>query len=166
MIDGVGRDWSWVIEERQRLFLRRDTHINDVTEDHWRAGDHGRDMAIDLGNPMFGPGSAVGGDDIGAVVGAESGFNITDDDIIAMDGGTVAGDRPGDAIVVGDLVRPDQLARLFVDREQVSRPIGKENIMTGHRRSRRDVCTGGEDPFDREQMCIGRPDQHFRRLVA
>src|SRR4051812_45096922 len=104
MIDGEGRDWGRVIEERQRLFLRRDTHINDITEDHWRAGDHGRDMAIDLGNPMFGPGSAVGGDDVSAVVGAEPGFNIADDDIVAMDGRTVAGDRPGDPIVVGNLV--------------------------------------------------------------
>src|SRR3954454_2683667 len=32
MIDGEGRDWGRVIEERQRLFLRRDTHINDITE--------------------------------------------------------------------------------------------------------------------------------------
>jgi hypothetical protein len=75
-----------------------------MTEDHRGAGYHGGDMVIDTSNPAQGASFAVGGDEVSAVVGAEPGFNIADDDIVAMNGGTVAGDCAGDPIVVGDLV--------------------------------------------------------------
>src|SRR6185312_5728289 len=148
------------------LLLRRDSNVNDITEDHGGAGNLRSRMGIDVSDPVQGARLTVDGHDVRAVVVQEFGFLVADDDVLAMDGGTGARDCTGRSIVVGDLVRPDQLARVFVDGIQVARRIRQKDGIAGHGGSGRNVAAGGENPLLGERVDVGRVDPALRGLAA
>src|SRR5205809_144518 len=104
-------------------------------------------MAIDASDPAQGAGCAVSGDDVGAVVERHPCFYVADDDVVAMDGRTVARDGSGESIVIRDLVRPDQLACVFVNGVQITRPIREEDSIAEDSGSGGDIAAGGENPL-------------------
>src|SRR5690242_15573993 len=117
--------------ERKRLLLRRDPDVNNIAKDHWGARDLGGDMTIDTGDPVQSPCFAVGSNDAGTRVEHKPPFYIAHDDVLAVDGGTRPRECAGEPIVIGDLVGPDQLARVLVDGKQVASPIRKKHGVTG-----------------------------------
>lgn len=66
----------------------------------------------------------------------EAALNIADDKIAAMDGGT--GARAGvrvNPIAIADLMRPDELAGVLVDSEQVNGTVRGEDRVAVNRKS-------------------------------
>jgi len=51
--------------------------------------------------------------------------NVSNDYLVPVHGRTNTGDSPIDAVVLGDLVRPDEAAAVLVDGEETATPIGK-----------------------------------------
>src|SRR5437899_47751 len=80
-------------------------------------------------------------------------------------GRTDTRDSSGDAIVLGDLVRPDQMAAVLFDCEQIAAPIGEVNCITTHRGSGRNISTGCKHPFWFQALDVGRTDRMLCRLA-
>src|SRR5260370_39987754 len=62
-------------------------------------------------------------------------------------GGANARDSSGDAIVVGDSVRADEMATVLFDCEEIASPIGEVDSVTSHGRRSRNIAAGCEHPF-------------------
>jgi hypothetical protein len=73
--------------------------------------------------------------------------NVSNDYLIVIYCGTDTRNSSGNAIVIGDLVRPDETAALLLDGEEIATPIGKVDCVTIHGGSGRNVTTRGEYPF-------------------
>src|SRR5258707_11708387 len=78
-------------------------------------------------------------------------LNVPDNHLVAVHRGADARDRSLNAVVIGDLVRPDQPAALFLDCEKTSTPIGKVNRVSVHRRRSGNIGARREHPF-----CVSR----------
>jgi len=89
----------------------------DAVEDDRRPGNDRCRMAIHLRHPPALSCLPIDCDHVGAVMDPIGAENVSDDDLIAIQGRADTRDGAGDAIVLGDLVRPDETASLLFDRE-------------------------------------------------
>src|SRR5207253_11048061 len=80
-------------------------------------------------------------------------------------GRTDTRDSSGDAIVLGDLVRPDQMAAVLFDCEQIDAQIGEVNCITTHRRSGRNISTRCKHPTWFQALDVSRTDCMLCRLA-
>ncbi len=64
----------------------------------------------------------------------------------------------GDAVVVGDLVRPDETATVLINGEEVAGPIWEVDCVTGDGRSGRNIATSCEDPFGFQALDVAGTD--------
>src|SRR6266436_1093988 len=74
-------------------------------------------------------------------------------------------DSSGDAIIVGDLVRPDKVATVLLDGEKIAAPIGEVNGITIHCGSGRNISTSREYPFWIQARDVAGTDCMFGRLA-
>jgi len=81
--------------------------------------------------------------------------NVSNDYVVCIHGRANASDRSFDAIVFGDLVRPDEVTAVLLDREEIAGPIGEVNCVTIHGRSCRDIAPRCEHPFGFQFFYIG-----------
>src|ERR1700731_5044640 len=79
-------------------------------------------------------------------------------------GGTNTRDRCADTVVIGDLVRPDEAATVFLDRVEITAPIGEVNRITIHGRSSRNIVAGCKHPFWVQAVDVGGSDRVLCRL--
>src|SRR6267378_5266033 len=84
--------------------------------------------------------------------------NVSNDYVVPVHGRTNTRNSPGDAVVIGDFVRPDQPAAVLLDCEETATPIGEVNGVTIDRGSSRNITTGCEHPFRFQLVDIGRTD--------
>src|SRR3984893_3314743 len=73
-------------------------------------------------------------------------------------GGANARDSSGDAIVVGDFVRPDEMATVLFDCEEIAGPIGEVDSVPSHGRSSRNIAARCERPFWCQSFDVSRTD--------
>src|SRR6266853_2786220 len=84
--------------------------------------------------------------------------NVSNDYLVPVHGRTNTGDSPIDAVVLGDLVRPNEPTAVLLDCEETATPIGEVNGVTIDRGSSRNITTGCEHPFRFQLFDIGRTD--------
>ena len=106
-------------------------------------------MILYLCNPPKHPCLPVYCHHVRAVVNLFGIENVPNDYLVTIHRGTDTRDRSVDSVVLGDLVRPDELATVLLDGKEVAAPIGEINCVTIYGRSGRDIATGCEDPFGR-----------------
>ena len=82
--------------------------------------------------------------------------NVTNNYLVANHRGTDTRDSSVDAVVLGDLVRPDETAAILLDGEEISAPVGKVNGVTIHGRSSGNIPAGCEYPFGFQALDVGR----------
>src|SRR6478752_137839 len=104
-------------------------------------------MSFDFCNPPKRSRFAVYCHHVGAVVRLIGTENVTNNYQVANHRGTYARDSSVDAVVLGDLVRPDETAAIFLDGEEIPAPVGKVNCLTIDGRSGRNIAAGCEYPF-------------------
>src|SRR6267154_1247198 len=84
--------------------------------------------------------------------------NVSNDYLVPVHSRTNTRDSPIDAVVIGDLVRPDQPAAVLLDCEEIAGPVGEVNGVSVHGRRGRNITTGCEYPFRFQLFDIGRTD--------
>ena len=93
---------------------------------------------------------------VGAVVHLIGTENVTNNYLVANQRGTDTRDSSVDAVVLGDLVRPDETAAILLDGEEIAAPVGKVNGVTIHGRSSGNIPAGCEYPFGFQALDVGR----------
>src|SRR5712671_94823 len=91
--------------------------------------------------------------------------NVPEDYLVPVHGRTNTRDSSIYAVVIGDLVRPDQFAAVLFDGEEIAGPVGEVDGVTVHCRSSGNIATGGEHPFRFQAFDIGRTDGVLSGLV-
>src|SRR6266852_6699586 len=91
--------------------------------------------------------------------------NVSNDYLVPVHGRTNTRDSPIDAVVLGNLVRPDEAAAVLLDCEEIAGPIGEVNGVTVHCWSSRNVATRCEHPFGFQLFDIGRTDRVLSGLA-
>ncbi len=84
--------------------------------------------------------------------------NVANNYLVSVHGRTNARNGPIDAVVLGDLVRPDEATAVLPDCEEIAAPIGEVNSVTVHCRSSRNITARCEHPFRFQLFDIGRTD--------
>src|SRR6266478_4651325 len=92
-------------------------------------------------------------------------LDVPDNHLVAIYGRTHARDRSLNAVVIGDLVRPDQPTALFLHSIKIASPIGKVNRVSVHRRRSGNIAARREHPFLGESIDVGRTDSVLFRLA-
>src|SRR5258708_15821745 len=82
--------------------------------------------------------------------------NVSNNYLVSIHGRANTRDSSIDAVVVGNLVRPDKPAAVLLDCEQIATPIREVNCVTVHGRSCRNIPTRCEHPFRGETLDVGR----------
>src|SRR5260370_41098930 len=91
--------------------------------------------------------------------------NVSNDYLVPVHSRTNTRDSPVDAVVIGDLVRPDQPAVVLLDCEEIAGPIGEVNGVTVHYWSSRNVATRSEHPFRCQLFDNSRADVELSGLA-
>src|SRR2546422_1397434 len=151
---------------RQRVLDRRDADVDDALEHDRRARDHRCGMRIHLRDPLQLPVLAVHRDHVRAVVDLIRAEDVADDHLVAVERRAHARDGACDAVVLGDLVRPDETAALLLHGEEVAGPIGEVDRVTVDGRSGRDIAARRERPLRTQRLDVAGADEVLRRLVA
>src|SRR4029077_14480925 len=122
-------------------------------------------MIVDLCHPPECSCFAIDGDHVRGVVRLLAIQNVSDDYLVPIDGWANPRDSSIDAVVIGDLVRPDKPAAVLLDREEIATPIRKKNCVTVHGRSCRNIPARCEHPFRGQTFHVGRTDGVLSRLA-
>src|SRR4051812_40845551 len=104
-------------------------------------------MTFHLCNPPKRSCFAIDCNHVGSVVRLIGTENVTNKYLVANHCGTDTRDSSIDAVVLGDLVRPDQPAAILLYGEEITAPVGKVNRVTIHGRSGRNISASCENPF-------------------
>src|ERR1700679_1208529 len=80
-------------------------------------------------------------------------------------GRTNARYRSGNAIVIGDFVRPDETSAVLRDCEEIAARIGEVDCVTIHSRSSRNITTSCEHPFLFQAIDVDRTNCMLCRLA-
>src|SRR3984893_7083453 len=132
---------------RQSFFVRRNTDVNNPVEHNRGTSNDGCWMRLHVPNPSEFSCSSVNCDHICTSVRFLRTENVSDNQLVVIYRRTNTRNSTGNAVVVGDLVRPDETATVLINGEQVAGPIGEVDCVTGHGRSGRNISTGSEYPF-------------------
>jgi hypothetical protein len=95
-------------------------------------------------------------DDVRAIVRLVGIENVSDNYLVIIHRRADTRQSSLDAIVLGDLMRPDETPTVPLDREKIAAPIGKVDCVTIHRRSSGNIATRGEHPFGAQAVDVGR----------
>src|SRR6266446_8077687 len=101
---------------------------------------------------------AIYSHDVRAVVNLVAAQNVANDYLVPVDGGANTRNSAFDAVVIGDLVRPDEPTAVLLNCEEIATPIGEVNGVTIDRGSSRNITTGCEHPFRFQLFDIGWAD--------
>ena len=123
-------------------------------------------MRVYLRNPKQLSRRAIDCHDVSAIVLDSLRDVIANDELTLINRGADAGHGRGLSVVVGDSVRPDELAVAGMNCVQVSAPIGKVNRTIGDRGCSRDVSVRCEYPLGSKLAGIRGADDGFIRLAA
>ena len=113
-------------------------------------------MSFHLSDPPKHSCLAVYCDHVRAVVNLFGIENVPNNYLVTIHGRTHTRDSSFDAVVLGDLVRPDETAAILLDGEEISAPVGKVNGVTIHGRSSGNIPAGCEYPFGFQALDVGR----------
>ncbi len=90
---------------------------------------------------------------------------VSNNYLVPIHGRANTRDSSIDAVVIGDLVRPDEPPAVLLDCEKIATPIREVNCVTIHGRSSRNIATRGEHPFRAQALDVGRTDGVLSWLV-
>src|SRR5216684_7389137 len=122
-------------------------------------------MSIHLCHPPECSCFAIDGDHVRAVVHLLAIQNVSNDYLVPIHGRANTGDSSIDAVVIGDLARPDKPAAVLLDCEKIAAPIWEIDCVTVHGRICRNIPTRCEHPFRGETLDVGRTDGVLSRLA-
>src|SRR5258708_11224098 len=85
--------------------------------------------------------------------------NVSNNYLVSIHGRANTRDSSIDAVVVGNLVRPDKPAAVLLDCEKIAAPIGEVNCVAIHGRSSRHIPTRCEHPFRSQTLDVRRTNE-------
>src|SRR5882762_7083900 len=150
---------------RQGFFARRNPDVNNAVENNGRSSNDCCRMIVHLCHPSECSCFPIYGHHVRAVVHLLAIQNVSNDYLVPIYGRANTGDSSIDAVVGGNLVRPDQPTAVLLDCEEIATPIREVNRVTVHRRSSRNIATRCEHPFRGKTVNVGRADGVLCRLV-
>src|SRR4029077_2083883 len=149
----------------QTFFVRRDADVNHAVENNRRSSNDGGGMSLHVRYPSESSCLPVYCDYICAIVRFAGTKNVSNDYLIRIDCGTDTRNSSDNAIVIRDLVRPNETAGLLLDGEEIATPIGEVNGVTIHGWSGRNVTTRGEYPLRCQTLDVGGGNGMLCRLA-